>query len=175
MKTPTTITNSMNTPAQWRFFMCSSALQSSPLEEPNRRQQRSSGAGADYPQPLRLELPVESGIVSVEMFAPLRQEWSERKQSDIDANPKGERFGSESVRRADRDFRHDPEASEDFLIQFLILPSSFILHPSSFFLSQSPQRRRRTRKSDPGDCLQRKVSMTRLRQKHVRHANEPGK
>jgi len=43
-----------------------------------------------------------------------------RKQSDIDANPKGERFGSESMRRADRDFRYHCEASEDFLIHFLI-------------------------------------------------------
>jgi hypothetical protein len=52
-------------------------------------------------------------------------QWSERKQSDIDASPKGERFGSESMRRADRDFRHRPEASEDFLV-----------FPSSLFLSQ---------------------------------------
>ena len=36
-----------------------------------------------------LELLVESGVVSVEKLAPLRQEWSERKQSDIDASPKG--------------------------------------------------------------------------------------
>ncbi|MGB8342308.1 MAG: hypothetical protein WCE51_12020, partial [Chthoniobacterales bacterium] len=42
-KTPTTtIASSMNTPVQWCFFMCSSALESSLLEEPNRRQQRSS-------------------------------------------------------------------------------------------------------------------------------------
>ena len=44
-----------------------------------------------------LELLVESGVVSVEKLTPLRQEWSERKQSDIDASPKGERFKSESM------------------------------------------------------------------------------
>jgi hypothetical protein len=72
-----------------------------------------------------LGLLVEWGVVSVEKLAPLRQEWGERKQSDIDASPKGERFGSESMRRAYRDFRYHPKASEDFVIHFLILPSSF--------------------------------------------------
>jgi len=50
-----------------------------------------------------------------------------RKQSDIDASPKGERFGSESMRRADCDFRYHPEAREDFLI----LPSAFRSRVSS--------------------------------------------
>ena len=35
------------------------------------------------------------------------------------------------VRRANRDFRHHPEASEDFLMHFLILPSSFFLSHGS--------------------------------------------
>ena len=96
-----------------------------------------------------LKLFVESRVVSAEKLAPLRQEWSERKQSDIDASPKGERFGSESVRKADRDFRHHPEASEDFLI-----------HPSSLFLSHSlhlvhqriPEERQEARHGSVTDC-----------------------
>ena len=32
------------------------------------------------------------------------------------------------ARRVDRDFRYHPEASEDLLIHFLILPSSFVPH-----------------------------------------------
>ena len=84
----------------------------------------------------RLPAGIARGIGSCqcEKLAALRQEWSERKQSDIDASLKGELFGSESVRRADRDIRYHPEASEGFLSHFLI-PSS------SFFLFRSPTTR----------------------------------
>ena len=64
------------------------------------------------------ELLVESGVISVEKLAPLRQEWSQREAvRHRRAARTGERLGErESMRRADRDFRHHPEASEDFLI-----------------------------------------------------------
>ena len=81
-----------------------------------------------------LELLVGSGVVSTEKLAPLRQEWSQREAvRHRRAARTGERLGErESMRRADRDFRYHSETSEDFLIHFLILPSSF-------FLSQSPR------------------------------------
>jgi hypothetical protein len=69
-------------------------------------------------RPYWLELLVESGVVSVEKLAPLRQEWSQREAvRHRRAARTGERLGErESMRRAHRDFRYHPEACEDFLI-----------------------------------------------------------
>jgi len=74
-----------------------------------------------------------SGVVSVEKLAALRQEWSQREAvRHRRAARTGERLGQrESMRRADRDFRHHPEASKDFLIP-----------PSFLFISSLPRRGR---------------------------------
>ena len=60
----------------------------------------------------------------------------ESKQSDIDASPKGERFGSESMRRADRDFRYHLKASKNFLMESLAVASQplRLLHPFPFLV-----------------------------------------
>ena len=43
-------------------------------------------------------------IAGIQKLTPLRQESSGRKQSDVDASPKGERFESESMRSTDSEF-----------------------------------------------------------------------
>jgi hypothetical protein len=55
------------------------------------------------------------------------------------------------MRRADRDFRHHPEASEDFLIYFLMESPAVAAHPlrlpSSFFLFPESAVKKATRGS----------------------------
>ena len=80
---------------------------------------------------------MESGIVTVEKLAPLRQEWSQREAvRHRRAARTGERLGErESMRRANRDFPYNPEASEDFLIT--LVNSSLILLPFPAWRHQS--------------------------------------
>jgi hypothetical protein len=80
---------------------------------------------------------VESGVVSAEKLASLRQEWSQREAvRHRRAARTGERFGErESMQRADRDFRYHPEASKNFLMESPTVAAHPLRLPSSFFLS----------------------------------------
>ena len=80
-----------------------------------------------------LELFVESGVVSAEKLASLRQEWSQREAvRHRRAARSGERLGErESMRRADRDFRYHLKASKNFLMESPAVAAHPLRLPSS--------------------------------------------